>query len=427
MKSTKLICVAVMALFAALALPVGLAAQEQSQSNQKPPRYTITDLGTLGGSFSQAFGINNSGSVVGFATLTGDTALHAFLWRKGVMTDLSTLAPTDSLPFSAAYSINDNDEIVGLSETSVPDPGNTCGDSLVCLPVLWRNGVIKALPTLGGTNGQASAINNRGQVVGVAETADTDPTCRVPVLKPAVWDHGQVRALPTAPLLDGIIGGGPGPAGNNDRGQVVGQANTCDFSVITDLIWEKNQIIPMGTIGGLPTAPTAINNKAQATGIYPNGAVNRGFVWQDGVASDLGALPGDDFVEAVGINNRGQIVGQSCSPTSCRVFIWLEGRMTDLNALLPADSPVYPFVASGINSRGEIVGLAMDSNTGACCHGYLAIPDSNAVAETATATATEEGEVRQPQKIIIPENIRKILEKQLGHRHHIPGLGTPND
>jgi probable HAF family extracellular repeat protein len=75
------------------------------------------------------------------------------------------------------------------------------------------------------------------------------------------------------------------------------------------LIWENNQIIQMGTIGGLPTAPTAINNKGQATGIYFNGAVNRGFIWQDGVTTDLGTLPGDDFVEADGINDRGQIVG----------------------------------------------------------------------------------------------------------------------
>jgi probable HAF family extracellular repeat protein len=145
---SKTLCITALTLLTAVAIPVRLPAQ-------KHIRYTVTDLGTLGGTFSQAFGINNNGSVVGFATLTGDTALLAFLWRKGVMTDLSTLAPADTLPISVAFSINDNDEIVEMSETSVPDPlgEDFCGfgDHLICLPFLWRASVMNPLPTLGGT------------------------------------------------------------------------------------------------------------------------------------------------------------------------------------------------------------------------------------------------------------------------------------
>jgi probable HAF family extracellular repeat protein len=147
MKSKTLVWITLTILFGVLVVPARLAAQKQI-------RYAVTDLGTLGGTFSRANGINDNGSVVGLATLTGDTALHAFLWRNGTMTDLGTLAPLDSLPYSQANSINDSDEIVGFSETSTPDPlgENSCGDSLVCLPVIWRNGVIATLPTLGGTN-----------------------------------------------------------------------------------------------------------------------------------------------------------------------------------------------------------------------------------------------------------------------------------
>ena len=218
-----------------LILTIRLNAQEQT-------RYTVIDLGTLpGGTFSQAFGINNNGDVVGFSSLNGDTAFHAFLWRKGAMTDLGTLAPTDTLPISIAVSINDNDEVVGWSETSIPDVEDFCrtGNSLVCLPVLWRSGAITALPTLGGTNGKAGSINNRGQVAGAAENGEIDPLCQTPVVKPAVWEKGQVRhedgrfrviSLSTAPFLNGFID--TGNPSINEKGQMVGIAGACDFRLL---------------------------------------------------------------------------------------------------------------------------------------------------------------------------------------------------
>ena len=84
------------------------------------------DLGTLGGEFSAASGINDHGAVVGQASTTGGP-LRGFVWRHGAMTDLGALA-TDGENGSRANDINNHGWIVGASDV----PG---GDFHA---VLWR-------------------------------------------------------------------------------------------------------------------------------------------------------------------------------------------------------------------------------------------------------------------------------------------------
>ncbi len=71
-------------------------------------QFAVTDLGALGGTWSQAFGINNSGEVVGVATDSGRNQ-HAFLYSNGTMQQLPFLYAGPS----CAYGINDSGQVVG--------------------------------------------------------------------------------------------------------------------------------------------------------------------------------------------------------------------------------------------------------------------------------------------------------------------------
>jgi probable HAF family extracellular repeat protein len=278
---------------------------------------SLTDLGTLGGNESSANAVNNRGQVAGAALNTipdpytsnfnnfyigGATQVHAFRWTKSRgMQDLGTLGGTDS----AAFSINDRGQIAGMSFTNTtvnPATGIPTLD-----PFLWENGNMLDLGSLGGTVGVAFALNNRGQVVGYSDLVGDNTGVHA-----FLWDQkGGMQDL-------GTLGGATG-AGTfiNDAGDVVGGDSRADGSG-GSFLWRHDVMTDLGTVSTYPGSQAlGINSRRQIVGNLLDNIGNEigGFLWEDGGPMvDLSTLipPNPDLQldHAFYINDRGEIAAR---------------------------------------------------------------------------------------------------------------------
>jgi probable HAF family extracellular repeat protein len=154
-RGTGVVLLAVVLAVSSLAVVVGIQPVSGQPVSEE---YSITDLGTLGGTFSEARGINDSGQVVGWGdTASGDS--RAFLWEEGQMTHLGTLGGT----FSIATAINNSGQVVGYSET-------IAGQFSSVHAFLWEKGEMIDLGNISGARSFAFDIDSRGQIVGSSFT-----------------------------------------------------------------------------------------------------------------------------------------------------------------------------------------------------------------------------------------------------------------
>jgi probable HAF family extracellular repeat protein len=390
MKSITLTFIHALTVLATLAISLPLAAQDQLGHNKGHVRYTVINLGTLGGTSSMGVSISNNGWVAGVANLQGDQTHHAALWRRGQkIQDLGTLGGPDSnVDFPNK---DDRGLIAGYSDTSNPDPWNEdfcySGTGMICLGFLWQKGQMTPLATLGGNNAAALGANNRGQIAGFAENSTQDPDCIPPQVldwEAVIWgpQPGEMHEL--YPLPGDAVGLA---TAINDEGQAVGTSGPCQSPnyIAHAVLWQKDGTpVDLGNFGGeTGNAATAINSRGEIIGFsdLAGDLTGHAFLWtQDAGLQDLGTLSGDYSSTAWGLNNEGQVVGQSCDQSqNCRAFIWQNGVMTDLNTLISSNSSLYLTYGLDINDEGEITGQACVGvlSNGTCTGespAFLAVP-----------------------------------------------------
>jgi len=303
--------------------------------------YTITDLGTLGGATSYAYGINNNGQVAGYSKISGNSDDHAFIYDGGKMTDLGSLGGTTSY----AYGINNSGQVVGESKT-----GSGTWSAFL------YDGAMKDLGMPGYTS-TAHGINNSGQVAGSSGFP------YIPATHAFLYDGGTMKDLGS---LGGVYSDSIDSyaAGVNDKGQVVGESKTT-IGTWSAFLYENGTMKDLGSLGGENSAARGINNKGQVVGssdIVAFSPFSHAFLYSDGKMTDLGTLVGVGYSEGTGINNNGQVVGYSWKntgalPSAYRAFIYENGKMTDLNSLVSGRSGWVLNEAFGINDKGQIIGV----------------------------------------------------------------------
>jgi probable HAF family extracellular repeat protein len=332
------------------------AVQEElshSRALAEPLSYTAVDLGTLGGSFSVAMDVNEQGDVVGYSE-TAEGTVRAFLWNTQTgMRDLGAVPGTD---VSRAYAINNQGEVVGLSDEYA---------------IIWSEAegmrVLDEVSLPGPGGGSPSwqiawDINDNGMVIGNSDftaalwnrtVAVQRVICGLDTYMFAINDHGVV-------------------GGEAERGRTYGNRNRnavtwslqggCQDHVSPNLYMTYiNDINNGGMLGSGGARYHAVPAPPDNTFLLRSPILPMVFIPHIGhrvVSSFHGLRPVGPLGMVESLNEAGDAGGYLRDPSNrLRAHLWtIAGGETDLGTLGGSESS-----AMGINGAREIVGWSRNA------------------------------------------------------------------
>ena len=309
--------------------------------------------------------------VVALSCLFSATAWAAPPLHKYALTEIPSISADRDM---SATAINERGEVVGIA-TTAPDPFLGPPRAFFYQP---SSGAVNQLTFGSEQVSYAFGINDKGLIAGYAEGPD----------------------FPQAVLWSSIGGAeGLGPLtmamAVNNHGTVVGNSGFFVFPAPFAVVWRgPNHVLaqlpllpepppPLICIGHPASNALAINNKGHIVGWVedPGGCVGGAVEWQDGRITLLAPDVANASV-ANGLNDRDDVVGVSGD----HAFLYHRGTLSDLGTL-PGDATSS---ANAINEHGEIVGVSRDVagvNSRAFIYVNGQMHDLNSLLDTASPIA----------------------------------------
>jgi probable HAF family extracellular repeat protein len=277
---------------------------------------------------------------IGMATSTAAPALA----QTYTITDLGTL---DGGPFTQAFGVNANAEVVGRSALKTTVPGTGCPPRRPCRvhpshAFIYRAGTMTDLGTLGGIFSWGTAVNSAEDVAGYSTLTNG-------AYHAFLFHNGLMTDLGSL-----VVNGSSEAYGINNFGEVVGwssSANSSGYFFQHAFIYGGGKMTDLGTLGSEYSSASGINNLHEVVGgsDLANGSLHA-FLYTNGTMTDLGTLGGPQS-SAYAINDVGQIVGWAQTTSDAtHAFSYSRGKMVDLGAYN------IDTVAEAVNSFGVIVG-----------------------------------------------------------------------